>query len=274
MVKKGYIENYAQEYLAYLDSLNKATKPGAFNVQDADAIKMFRTMMDPEKWPEVFPEELIRGFRNVNGELISGYKLNDDGTVMTATDSTGKKKPVKVANSEATYDELMACVKEKYIVPAARKITMMISRQTPNTADNQKAGTVPEWRELQEVFDTKWGKGKMFEVDPYEQDGDMRRIAREMRENLHTKNRNTSNAIFHNEIDAMYISNGADSDAFARDFMRFCDEGAGISDDARDNIKSQFQDYMLDEMARGHYPTTDELKDKMDELIDLFVVDD
>ena len=113
MIKKGYIQNYAQEFLAYLDSLNKATKPGSFNVQDADAIKMLQKMMDPEEWPEIFPEELIRGFRNVNGELISGYKLDDDGRVVTAISSDGKRKPVKVANDKASYNELMACVKDK-----------------------------------------------------------------------------------------------------------------------------------------------------------------
>lgn len=275
MIKKGYIQNYTQEFLAYLDSLNKATKPGAFNVQDADAIKMFQLMMNPEKWPELFPEELLRGFRNVNGELISGFKLNDDGTLKTVAGSDGKKKPIKVPNGEATYDELMACVKEKYIIPAARKITLMMSRQTPNTADNQKAGTIEEWKKLKDVFDTKWGKGKMFEVDPYEQKGDMRRIAKEVRESLHEGRFDSS--VFCAEVDDMYMSCGADSDEFARSFVEYCDNVSRDYPDKVDSIKmvkDNFDEYIRDEQAAGRYPTTDDLKDKMEELIHSFINDD
>ena len=277
MIKKGYIQNYAQEFLAYLDSLNKATKPGSFNVQDADAIKMLQKMMDPEDWPEIFPEELIRGFRNVNGELISGYKLDDDGRVVTAISSDGKRKPVKVANDKASYNELMACVKDKYIIPAARKITLMMSRQTPNTADNQKAGTIEEWKLLKDIFDTKWGKGKMIEVDPYEQKGDMRKIAREVRESLHEGKTYFDSSVFLAEIEDMFISSGADSDEFARSFVEYCDDVSKEHPDKKtsiDMIKDNFDDYIRNEEMNGRYPTTEDLKDKMEELIHMFMIED
>ena len=175
MVKKGYIQNYAQEYLAYLDSFNKATKPGAFNTQDADAINMFATMMDPNKWDEIFPTELIRGYRNVNGEPIYGIRRDEAGN------------KIKVPAEEATREELMERIKEKYIYPSASKIVAMMSRQTQNTMDNQKPGTAAEWKKLKEVFDTNWGEGKTIEIDPYKQDGDMRVITRDIRDAIYTE---------------------------------------------------------------------------------------
>ena len=174
MIKNGYIQNYAQENLAYLDSLNKATKPGAFNVQDGDAIDMFIAMMDPDRWEEIFPTDLIRGYRNVNGEPIYGIRYDEDG------------HKVKVPANEATREELMNRIVEKYIIPAGKKITVMMSRQTQNTMDNQKAGTAEKWKKLKEVFDTKWGEGKAIEADPYRQDGDMREITRDIRDTLYT----------------------------------------------------------------------------------------
>lgn len=184
MVKKGYITNYAQEYLAYLDSLNKATKPGAFNIQDGDAIDMFAAMMDPDRWEEIFPTELIRGYRNINGEQIYGIRYDENGN------------RIKVAAEEATREELMERIKEKFIIPAGKKITVMMSRQTQNTMDNQKAGTVEKWKKLKDVFDTKWGEGKIIETDPYEQNGDMREIKRDIQEALYTIDSNGNRVSF------------------------------------------------------------------------------
>lgn len=261
MVKKGYIKNYAQEYLAYLDSLNKATKPGAFNVQDADAIKMFAMIMNPDKWPEVFPEKLIRGYLNVNGEPISGYELDENGEVVRDENT---HKPIKVPNSEATYEQLMACVKEKFIIPAAHKMTMMMSRQTPNTADNQKAGTVEEWKKLKEVFDTKWGAGKKIEVDPYEQKGDMREIVRDVRESLHVAGEGGAEdggvRVNHAAQVFEIFNRSLDGDDFAVNVSQYLAgfrETAWISDQVQDYIvgegygvtKEQIYDFVIEQMA-------------------------
>ncbi len=205
MVKKGYIQNYAQEYLAYLDSFNKATKPGAFNIQDADAINMFAMMMDPDEWDKIFPTELIRGFRNVNGERIYGVRYGKD--------ENGEDVKIKVPADEATRDELMKRIFEKYIEPAAPKIIAMMSRQTQNTMDNQKPGTAEAWKRLKEVFDKKWVEEpekvlsetfgeewinrsgieakkeiqeKIQEIDPYEQKGDMSEIKNDIRYGIYT----------------------------------------------------------------------------------------
>ena len=174
MVKKGYVKNYAHLYLAYLDSFNKATKPGAFNQMDTDAIDMFAMMMDPAKWEEMFPTELIRDRLNVNGKAMYGIRIDEEGN------------RTKVPASEATREELMMTIKEKFIIPAATKAVVMMSKQTQNTMDNQKPGTIKAWKRVKEVFDEKWGEGKMIDVDPYKQDGDMREITKEIRDTLYT----------------------------------------------------------------------------------------
>lgn len=261
MIKKGYIQNYAQEYLAYLDSLNKATKPGAFNVQDGDAIGMFTKLMDPDEWGTLFPEDLIRGFRNVNGDLISGYEVDESGDIVR--DDRGK--PIKVTGREPNYAELLACVKEKFIFPAAHKITMMMSKQTPNTADNQKAGTVEKWKELVEVFDKKWGKDTPLGVDPYEQKGDMRQIARDVREALYVGDSTDSVAGYQGEVDSMYMSSQNDAEAFAQELMDFCI--ANKSKRGFEPILNAFINYCDGERMAGRYLDCDNLRDEFNSLI-------
>ena len=152
-----------------------------------------------------------------------------------------------------------------------------MSRQTPNTADNQKAGTIEEWKLLKDIFDTKWGKGKMIEVDPYEQKGDMRKIAREVRESLHEGKTYFDSSVFLAEIEDMFISSGADSDEFARSFVEYCDDVSKEHPDKKtsiDMIKDNFDNYIRNEEMNGRYPTTEDLKDKMEELIHMFMIED
>ena len=270
MVAKGYIQNYAQEYLAYLDSLNKATKPGAFNVQDSDAIDVFCAMMDPDRWEEIFPTELIRGYRNINGEPIYGIRRDENGN------------KVKVPAEEATREELMERVKEKYIIPAAHKITMMMSRQTPNTADNQKAGTVEKWKKLKEIFDTKWGGG-VLDDDPYQQVDDMRKIARDVQQSLYTIDENGTRVQInrrgrqqggggrqgmprhvnhHVVVEEMHINSNNDPDEFARNFAEYCDAYPELA-----RAKRDFNDFVAD---RGYMVTEHELYEFAVELLDSY----
>ena len=267
MIKKGYIKNYAQEYLAYLDSLNKATKPGAWNMQDGDAIDMYAMIMDPDNWEKVFPTELIRGFVNVNGEPIYGIRYDEDGN------------KVKVAAEEATREELMERVKEKFIVPAARKMTVMMSKQTQNTMDNQKVGTVEKWKKLKEVFDVKWGEGKAISENPYEQNGDMGQITREIRETLYTVDENGNKRTFVNgrgkrtknsgTVRVKHVNHAArifdiynsalDADEFATEASDYC---AGYKETAW--IADQIQDFMVQE---GYGVTKDQIYEKIEELL-------
>ena len=264
MIKKGYIQNYAQEYLAYLDSLNKATKPGAFNVQDADAIGMFATILNPDNWDEVFPTDLVKEYKNVNGEPLT----------VTRVDGNGNK--IKIPATEATREELMERLKSKFIFPAAHKITMMMSKQTPNTADNQKAGTVEKWKELVEVLNTKWGKDSPLGEDPYEQVGDMRAISRGVRQNLHTISDNVSVddqiiesvTNYYNEVEELYINSQNDTDGFATSLMEYCIANAERT--GFNNVLTAFRDYYNEEQMAGRYPTCDDLRDEFNDLITQF----
>ena len=65
-------------------------------------------------------------------------------------------------------------------------MTVMMSRQTQNTMDNQKAGTIDKWKKLKEVFDTKWGDDSIIGDSAYRQDGDMRQITKDIRQTLYT----------------------------------------------------------------------------------------
>ena len=264
MVKKGYIKNYAQEYLAYLDSFNKATKPGAFNVQDADAINIFAMMMDPDEWEKMFPTELIRGFRNVNGEPIYGIRYDEDGNV------------IKVPAEEATREELMERVKTKFIAPAGPKITTMMSRQTQNTMDNQKPGTMQAWKKLKDVFDEKWGEGKAFEVDPYKLDGDMREITKDIRDSLYTvdadgnrhsfsargnsgSQRQRSPHVNHSAQIFEIFNSSLDADDYAVRVSEYCSSYRELA-----WIADQLQDYVISE---GYGVSKEQLNEKVEELL-------
>lgn len=268
MVKKGYIKNYAQEYLAYLDSFNKATKPGTFNVQDADAIQMFAMMMDPDEWDRLFPTELIRGFKNVNGEDIYGVRYDEDGN------------RIKVPAAEATREELMERIKEKFIYPAAPKIITMMSKQTQHTMNNQKPGTAEMWKKLKAVFDEKWGEGKKVEVDPYQQKGDMREITKDIRDAIYTVDENGNKHVFgakendggirRNEGGRISHENYAaqifeifnrtlDADDYAIAVSDYCNAHREIA-----WIADQLQDFIVSE---GYSASKEQLHEKVEELL-------
>ena len=277
MVKKGYIKNYAHLNLAYLDSFNKATKPGGFNQQDADAIELFAMMMDPDKWDLMFPTELIRDRLNVNGEEIYGIRHLANG------------ETVKVDASEATREELMERVLDKFIIPAAKKATVMMSRQTPNTIDNQKPGTVEAWKKLKEVFDTKWGDKKRVPEDPYKQKGDMRAITSDIQRSLYTldehgnkvsylgrkKGQTTSNGTINNGHNA-HVNHHAETfdiynyaltaDDFATRFSEYCSNYPELG-----WVSEQFEDYVV---SSGYSVTKDQLYSYALSLLDYVDYDD
>lgn len=272
MLKKGYIKNYAQMYLAYLDNLNKATKPGDFNKMDSFSIDMIRDMMDPENWPDIFREDMIRDRKNVNGELISGYKIDADGNLLR--DSKGK--PIKVANDKATYDELMAYIKEKFLNPAASNITWMMEKDSPDIEEQRKHGTVGSWKALSEMFKNKWGEGKVYGVDPYAQKGDMRKIRHDLESRLYDGTEvYASNAAFHDDVNAMYVRSTGNADRLATNIMQYCDdlirkypEQSG----SIEAIKNQFNDYIVTSSRSGKYPSTSDLQNKIHDLINIFMI--
>ena len=264
MVKNGYIQNYAQEYIAYLDSFNKATKPGAFNTQDGDAIDMFIAMMDPDQWERIFPTELIRGYRNVNGNRLKPYKLDENGD------------KIRVDVDEATREELMTCIIDKFIVPAAHKITVMMSRQTPNTIDAQKPGTIEKWKKLKETLDNKWGDDEGRLDNPYKQNGDMRLITREIQQKLkrysdnrgggdNSSRRGTPRVNHHAAVSELY-DYALDADSFAVAFGGYCESYPELQ-----WVSRQFQDFVIDS---GYGVTKEQLYDEAISLLDYASYDD
>lgn len=251
MIARGYIENYAQEYLAYLDSLTKATKPGAWNVQDRDAVDMFAMIMDPDRWEEAFPTEMIRGYRNVNGKPIAGTRIGPNG------------EKTKVPAGEATRDELMTTILEKFIKPALKKMPAMTQRMTPNMIENQKPEVAKSWRALFEALD------KCSEAtgeNPYDRSGDMGEVVSSIRERFkEAANAAGEGAMNHHvAVDEMQIASNGDADEFARSFAEYCDQ---YPDLLGQRAKREFNDFVVD---RGYGATVDELYDYAIEILDAY----
>lgn len=244
MIKRGYIKNYAQEYLAYLDSLTKATKPGAWNVQDKDAVRMFAKIMDPQHWEDVFPTELIRGYLNVNGKPIAGTRIGLDGSTM------------KVAASEATRDELMRTVIEKFIKPSLTKMPAMTKRMTPNMIENQKPEVAQAWRELFEAIDRC---AEATGINPYSKESDMDEIVRDVRGKFNGDGFTPTN--HHVAVDEMLVDCNGSADEFALSFARYCDMYPDI---LGEEAKREFDNYA----RSGRMMTAEELHDFAISILD------
>lgn len=249
MIARGYIENYAQEYLAYLDSLTKATKPGGWNVQDKDAVDMFAMIMDPDKWDEAFPTELIRGYKNVNGKPITGTRYDDEGN------------KIKVPAEEATRDELMETVKDKFIKPAMKKMPAMTRRMTPNMIENQKPEVAKAWKKLFEVIDKC---GEELGVWPYDRDQDMGEVVGGIRQKYDGDGSEGGGVNHHVMVDEMQINSNGVADDFARSFAEYCDQYPDI---LGERAKRDFNDFVIDS---GYSATVDELYDYAIQILDSY----
>lgn len=168
-VGKRQVQNISHLNLERLDGLIKTVKPGAFNVQDSFEFEQLAYLMDPDNWERAFTEEELRSRVNVNGEPF--YGLDENGN--------------KVKVEDATYEELMRTVKEKYLFPAAQKMTQMLSRASFNVTDNLKPGAADNRTKLEQVFAKKWQGADL--PDPYEQQTDTSAATRHARERLHVR---------------------------------------------------------------------------------------
>lgn len=239
MVARGYIQNYTQECLAYLDSIIKTTKPGAWNVQDRDAVETFAAIVDPKNWEEIFPTDLIRTYRNVDGDYIKGLRYNEDGS---KTD---------VPAEEATREELMNRVIEKFIKPAIKKMPALTRKTTPNVADNQKPEVAKSWGALFEAVERC---GEEIGVDPYAQDKGTNYL-KEVRDKF-----NHSMGVNHH-AEVFELNNRAlTPDEFAVLFTRYCQRYPEL-----EWIANQFEDFVTSE---GYNVSQKQLYDKAIELLD------
>lgn len=262
MVSRGYIQNSAQQYLAYLDSVSKATKPGAWNVQDRDAISMFALIMDPKNWKSIFPLDLIKDYKNVNGEEIYGYQLDANGNIVL--DSDGEE--VKVPKDQATWDELMARIKKKYITPALKKMPMMMKHMTPNMIENQKPETAKAWKSFVEAIEAC---GQELGVDPYDstENGDMEDIVKGIRRNFKkTKGNGGDNSqqgkygVNHQSEARDIYYQALDGMDFAKRFDEYCAMHKELEWVAR-----EFRDYVI---SAGSGASKDDLYEYAQSLLD------
>ena len=260
MISKGYIKNSAQEYLAYLDSITKATKPGAWNQQDRDAVKMFAMIMNPNMWEEVFPLELLKeDTKNINGEELYGYRLDDAGKIMT--DDAGNK--IKVPLADATWPQLMARIKEKYISPALLKMPAMMKRMTPNIIENQKPEVASAWRDLYESVDRC---GYELGINPYDrkESGDMEEIMKGMRQQYKIAKTGEGHVNHQAEVRSLR-SMALDAEDFVsrfEDYSKNHSELAWVVGDFLDHVKtkrvegldiSELYDYLSDLLVYVEY---------------------
>lgn len=141
MVKEGTIKNATDLNFAYLDSLNKTTKPGNFNIQDGDAIDMDIKMLDKTEWSETFRPDELPFTENIDKKRISGTRYDGEGNL------------IKVSPEESTYEDLMRTIESKHATPFAVKAIVMMSRITPSTLDNQKISTLVKWKKLLDVIE-------------------------------------------------------------------------------------------------------------------------
>lgn len=255
MIAKGYIKNSAQEYLAYLDSITKATKPGAWNQQDKDAVKMFAMIMNPNKWEEVFPLELLKeDTKNINGKELVGYELDDDGEIKR--NESGD--PITVPLGEATWPQLMARIKEKYLFPALMKMPAMMKRMTPNIIENQKPEVAVAWRALYEAVDRC---GHELGVNPYDrkESGDMEEIMKGMRQQYKNAKAGAPHVNYQAEVRTM---RGLSLDA--EDFIKKFEEYT-VGKSELTWVLGSFKDYVTSKRPSGL--DLDDLYNYLDELL-------
>ena len=183
-VARGYIKNFVDNNIHRLDGIVKAVKSGNFNTQDQFELALLADLMDPrnfenddERLKYLFPEDALRNVYDVNGKLLQGTIFDENG-----------KKVGSVAPENATYEQLLNTVKDKYLYKAAKAMAYMMSRATtPNVADSQKSGSAEAWGKLAKSIDG-WTNPDIAKTahlpNPYQRDTNVTDTAIEMKEKI------------------------------------------------------------------------------------------
>lgn len=232
-VARGYIKNFVDNNIHRLDGIIKAVKSGNFNTQDQFELTLLADLMDPsmflgneERFKYLFPENELREVKDVNGKALEGTIFNDDGV-----------KVGTVKHDEATYEQLLNTVKEKYIYPAAKAIAYMQSRATtPNVVDAQKSGAAEAWGKLAKSID-KWTLPEIAEAahlpNPYQRENDVNSQAQKIKDKIRASSAPVK------DKDAYSDNNPASSDNIIRNH-----ETSPQPDDEDDEITRKAREYM------------------------------
>lgn len=210
-VSNRYIQDFCHQNIARLDNLIKTGKPGSFNVQDSAELKQLARLMDPNNWAELFPEDSLRSYRNVNGDRLKGTRA--DGS--------------KVSADEATYEELMNTVIAKWLNPIAPKMASMMSRYTQNTADNQKPGTDAMWGKLYESlghYNDEDMKDEYGLDDPFKPQEGFWDYSKQIRQQLHsnsTEQHFTDSTDLRNMVEDIRMQHNYDKDDYVAAVLQY-----------------------------------------------------
>lgn len=135
-LRSGHVNTIGQLYIAKLDSIKNATKPGAFLTNDKffqeQLQNLFLAGIDDKQFSKMISDQDIELYANVNGEGLHGATW--------VTDPDGKNgRWRKVPRSEATLEQRKDFIKHMLIPAVARKTFGMINRKpSPTIADSQK----------------------------------------------------------------------------------------------------------------------------------------
>ena len=155
-IDHGYVTSIGQFNIANLESVTKAAKPGSFLQNDAYAInswiRMIRSLTsdtEGERFEDIFPDEDIANYRNVNGLYLKGMRLAHDANGNPIWKTIDRNDP------SLTLEDKKNFVKHSIIPKAAIKIAGMINRNlSPTVLDNMKPDGMEALRKLVATLST------------------------------------------------------------------------------------------------------------------------
>lgn len=146
-VARGNVKNFVDQNFQRLDNFKKTVKSGRFNTQDKFELELIADLLDPKNFlgdqkrlKYLWPEKALRNMLDVNDKLLEGITIN------------GKA----ISPENASYDDLLEAIKQKYYYPAIEAAAFMMSNATsPNVSDSLKSGAAEAWTNLADVI-SQW----------------------------------------------------------------------------------------------------------------------
>lgn len=146
----GYINSLAHLNLARLQSFNVATKPGPFFQNDAHHIdsllRCIQAFSDDTIFSQMFPDEEIMTYKNVNGNKLKGLKrgtlYDDEGNPFEGWIEVGLQKIAEMLD-EGDDEEVLQYrknyIRHNILARAVKKTIGFANRNlTPNVLESQK----------------------------------------------------------------------------------------------------------------------------------------
>lgn len=148
-LNNGSVNNVGQLWIAKLESLKNAARPGAILLNDEKFLKQFAKMLstvrDPDLAMKVFSDEVIQEYENVNRVPLHGAKLKTDENGIIVTDENDNPIWEKVDRytEGITTQQKRDFVLHKLIPETAQKLFTSLNRKSsPNISERQKPPTL------------------------------------------------------------------------------------------------------------------------------------